>query len=110
MRFDRQRDGDLVNYFVRDNFRQVIYRSEIRRAFQRARGVGRIAVHVTEQLISKILTASDSFRESSPAVTTTYDHQRFHVVTALTQPAQVESQQHPYAADNHKTDTGKFNR
>ena len=110
MRFDRQRHGDLVNYFGRDNVRQVIYCSEIWRAFQRARGVGGIAVHVTEQLITKILTTSDSFRETSPAVTATHDHERFHVVTALTQPAQVESQQHAYAADHHKADTSKSNR
>ena len=63
-----------------------------------------VAIDVTKQFVSQVMPLLQLGRKSSPALSGADDYERFHVVPARAQPAQIESQGDAHRGDQRQAE------
>ena len=85
--------------------RQIFDRSQVPGTV----GVAGIGIHVTQNLVAKVMTTLDMRREGPSARTPTDDHERLNVVSTLAQPTEVVAQRDSdagYQDEAHRSEAG----
>src|SRR6266851_2087888 len=104
LRFDGQSDRDFVDDFVGHDARQVFDGAEPWGVAVFRLSKSDVGIDVTKQFVSQVMPLLQLGRKSSPALSGADDYERFHVVPARAQPAQIESQGDAHRGDQRQAE------